>query len=311
MRGIEVSSTGLVRHSKVPNGFLPCVNAAGYRIVSIGGRHVKVHQLVAEAFLPSKPSELHTVDHINGTRGDNRLENLRWATKKEQTANRALHNADAHQGRTPIEYRRCGEDSWTLVDSGKTATNCTGVSSGLISRCCNHAQPQSKGFEFRFAVSTIEGEEWRHVTGMPLTTEVSNMGRIVHKSAAAFTPLPTGTTEYAMFSGQRVHVLVAQAFLPSKPSSEHTIDHINRNKADNRASNLRWATPSEQRHNQVRSKSRASTLKKAVAAKVNGIPRIFESAIEAERQTGIAAQNIAKVCLGKRKRAGDVVWSYV
>lgn len=60
----------------------------GYRRVQLRGpagiRFRNVHQLVAYAFLGNPPTAKHTVAHCNGTKLDNRLENLRWATMKEQ-----------------------------------------------------------------------------------------------------------------------------------------------------------------------------------------------------------------------------------
>tara|TARA_Y100000389_G_C17467788_1_gene527298 strand:- start:5644 stop:6243 length:600 start_codon:yes stop_codon:yes gene_type:complete len=44
------------------------------------------------------------------------------------------------------------------------------------------------------------------------------------------------------------HVIMERTGIP-KPSPEHSIDHINQDKLDNRRSNLRWASQSEQNKN--------------------------------------------------------------
>ena len=64
----------------------------GYLQVNLseGGKTTtrKIHRLVAIHWIPN-PENKPTVDHINRIRDDNRIENLRWATRVEQEANKS------------------------------------------------------------------------------------------------------------------------------------------------------------------------------------------------------------------------------
>ena len=81
--GIAVSTSGRLKRKDgavfVP---VPCAKKGYCRTMGLS-----VHQLVALAFLGTPPSPNHTVDHIDRNRSNNCVENLRWATKKEQRAN--------------------------------------------------------------------------------------------------------------------------------------------------------------------------------------------------------------------------------
>jgi hypothetical protein len=51
---------------------------------------VRVHRIVAVAFLGEPPSNQHVVDHIDTNRQNNRPENLRWLTKLENILNNPI-----------------------------------------------------------------------------------------------------------------------------------------------------------------------------------------------------------------------------
>ena len=80
--GYQVSDTGQVRST--PGGkrwgrVLKPWTTNGYAVVRLGASsRCMVHRLVAMSFLPGDTS--HQVNHINGDKLDNRLENLEWAT---------------------------------------------------------------------------------------------------------------------------------------------------------------------------------------------------------------------------------------
>lgn len=75
------------------------MNSHGYPRVrlSVNGKRTSklVHQLVALAFLPPRPSPSHQVRHLNGNKMDARAENLAWGTAKENAADRDAHGNTA------------------------------------------------------------------------------------------------------------------------------------------------------------------------------------------------------------------------
>lgn len=70
-----------------------------------GRKTVPVHRLVAEAFIPN-PYNKPTVDHIDRNPQNNHVENLRWATYREQCKNQGPRSKYIYIDLSTGEYVR-------------------------------------------------------------------------------------------------------------------------------------------------------------------------------------------------------------
>lgn len=82
-------------------------------------RSVKVHQLVAAAFLPPKPTPKHQINHKNGVKADNRDANFEWVTSSENVQ----HGFDilGHKG---VRGNAVGRAKLTEVDVREIRRRC-------------------------------------------------------------------------------------------------------------------------------------------------------------------------------------------
>ena len=132
-----------------------CRDQHGYSTVILsycGHRHsTRRHRLVAEAFIPN-PERKRDVNHLNGNKSDNRVENLEWTTHRENTDHAWGTGLTPHPPKEecrPIEKILEGKVIDTYL-SIKEASEKTGVNSTSICKCCKGKRKSAGGFLWRY-----------------------------------------------------------------------------------------------------------------------------------------------------------------
>jgi len=94
--GYLVSQDGYVMNAKT--GRILCFqdDRRGYHRIDLNGKHRKVHQLVAQRWLPAPTEPNLVVDHLDGDRRNNNVYNLRWCSQTENMRNTIRHRKRAH-----------------------------------------------------------------------------------------------------------------------------------------------------------------------------------------------------------------------
>lgn len=157
---------------------------------------------------------------------------------------------------------------------------------------------------------------WKSVVGYEGLYEVSNQGNVrsLHKETKELS-IANSKRGYRVVSlykdgnatMKNVHQLVAKAFIPN-PENKPCINHKDFNRLNNYVENLEWCTYAENNLHSIEEGKRGKTI--IQLTKDGEFIQQFDSIIRAESHTGIASQNIGKVCKGERKFAGNYSWEY-
>ena len=144
-----VSSFGKVANAKTKRILKQYKEKSGYLRVCLshnGSRKVwRVHRLVALTFLPNKENKPF-IDHINGKRDDNRVENLRWCTNTENlTYPNAMYNRYIKQG-VPVICIETG----TIFQSAREAGRQLNINHANITSCCKNRLKTAGGLHFKY-----------------------------------------------------------------------------------------------------------------------------------------------------------------
>ncbi len=167
-------------------------------------------------------------------------------------------------------------------------------------------------------------ETWRDIIGFEGLYQVSNQGNVRSVRSNHILKPQTRRHGYKFVwlyregkpKHESIHRLVATAFCP-KLSYQDEVNHINEDKADNRADNLEWCSHTE---NSIAG-TRGQRIGKALTNGIRSKPvcqytlggeyiREYPSLAEVTRQLGFGAGNIIHCIQGKYSHAYGYLWSY-
>lgn len=102
-KGMLVSNKGRVSFGYISVPYKTYGSRVGEYFKFSCDRHsINVHEAVCKAFIGPKPTDEHTVDHIDRNPENNSVENLRWADRREQAINRkSIHPIEVYDSKNP------------------------------------------------------------------------------------------------------------------------------------------------------------------------------------------------------------------
>ena len=144
----------------------PVLKKTGYAKVTL---HINkkqitanVHRLVAETFIPN-PENKPYINHINGIKSDNRVENLEWCTAKENTSHwrnvlgvKKLNGEHGRKCKQVIQKDSLTGRQINIYNGIGEAERKTGICQQGISSCCLGKYKTSGGYAWQYKLTNVK-----------------------------------------------------------------------------------------------------------------------------------------------------------
>lgn len=132
--------------------------SCGYMIVTLckgkntGRQNKRVHRLLAEAFLPN-PNNYPHINHIDGNKLNNSLDNLEWCTSKHNTNHSIImgfHNPKLQKSNKAVIQLDMNDNFVNEYISLHQVTELTGICWQNVYKVCNGLRKSAGGFRWKY-----------------------------------------------------------------------------------------------------------------------------------------------------------------
>lgn len=326
----EVNKNGVIKNFATKKIKKSRENNQGYVLVSlvsdfvIDGVYkvtaVRVHKIVVLNYIGEAPSNKHTIDHINGIKADNTLNNLQWATPTEQANNRKQAKITKQLGSSELGVLQYDMNN-NFIKEFKNALEVLtvlGINKTNLSANCLGKSKSSGGFIFKYKEDIqYEDEIWKEITFNNKQIIVSTYGRVKSNNkllkgciSSQIGYIVICIRNDKIRKNELVHRLVAKCFLDN-PDNKEIVNHKDQNKENNHIDNLEWCTRSENAIHFYKGTG-AQLCKKIEQLDENkNIIKVFDSLAEAAKSINIKNKSQITTRIKSGKLYHGFYWKYL
>ena len=256
---------------------------------------LKIHQLVARAFIPNDDPKKIYVNHKDGNKLNNHVDNLEWITPSENVKHSIRTGLATVTKRKVLQLKMDGKlvkEHDTIRGAGKA----TGIDSGSIAKCCKGTRISCGGFKWKFSEENpnegeIDLKDYVPTKDFP-NYMINKEGNIYSKPYKKLMKKHQNNDGYQTVNLSKnnksksflIHRLVAEHFIP-KIEGKTKVNHKDGNKINNHVDNLEWCDDSENnmhRHKLNKSKTKEDNTDESESEQEKSKTKVVKKTIKDE-----------------------------